>query len=72
MEVEIGNSATSQATIKCLRIIFARFGLPEMMVTDNGTCFTSSDFQEFVQCNNIRLVFVLPLTIHFQMTWQKG
>ena len=49
MEVDI---VKSQATIECLRKIFARFGLPEMMVTDNGTCFTSSEFQEFAQCNN--------------------
>ena len=60
MEVEIVNSATSQATIECLRMIFARFGLPEVMVTDNGTCFTSSEFQEFAQRNNIRHVRIAP------------
>ena len=60
MEAEIVNSATSQATIECLRMIFARFGLPEVMVTDNGTCFTSSEFQEFAQCNNIRHVRIAP------------
>ena len=40
----IVNCGTSQLIIKCLRMIFARLGLPEVMVTDNGTCFTSSEF----------------------------
>ena len=60
MEVEIVNSATSQATIECLRMIFSRFGLPEMMVTDNGTYFTSSEFQEFAQHNSIRHIHIAP------------
>ena len=41
-------------------MIFARFGLPEVMVTDNRTCFTSSEFQEFAQCNSIRHVRIAP------------
>ena len=49
MEVEMVNSATAQATVEHLRAIFARFGLPEVVVTDNGTCFTSSEFEEFTQ-----------------------
>jgi len=68
MKVEIVNSA-SQATIECSRMIFTRFGLPEVMVTDNGTCFTSSEFQEFAQHNNIRHV---RIALYHQMAWQKG
>ena len=60
MEVEIMNSATSQATIESLRTIFASFGLSKMMVTDNGTWFTSSEFQEFAQHNNIRHIRIGP------------
>jgi len=59
MEVEIVNSATAPATIEHLRLI-ARFGLPEVMVTNNGTRFTSSEFQELAQCNNIRHVRTAP------------
>ena len=33
---------------------------PEVVVTDNGTCFTSSEFQEFTQRNNIRHVWTAP------------
>jgi len=34
--------------------------LPEVMLTDNGTCFTSSEFQEFAQRNSIRHVRIAP------------
>ena len=37
-------SATAQNTIEHLHMMFARFGLSKVLVTDNGTCFTSSDF----------------------------
>ena len=60
MEVELVQSATAHATIEHLRMIFARFGLPEVMVTDNGTYFTSNEFQEFEQCNSIRHVCIVP------------
>jgi len=60
MEVEIVNSATSQATIEHLRAIFSRFGLPEVMVTGNGTYFTSSKFQEFARRNSIGHVHIAP------------
>jgi len=49
MEIEVVNTVTSQATVEHLRPIFARFGLPKVIVTDNGTCFTSSDFDEFTR-----------------------
>ena len=45
--------ATSQSTIEKLRIIFAMHGLPEMLVSDNGTPFTCAEFQEFVNRNAI-------------------
>ena len=60
MEVEMVNSATAQATIEHLRAIVARFDLPEVVVTDNGTCFTSSEFQKFTQQNNIQHVRTAP------------
>ena len=42
MEIEVVNTATTEATVEQLRAMFDRFGLPKVMVTDNGTCFTSS------------------------------
>ena len=60
LHVEIVPAATSQNTIHKLRSMFATHGLPEMVVSDNGTPFTSSDFQEFMQRNGIRHVTSAP------------
>ena len=60
MEVEIVNAASTQNTTEHLRSMFARFGLPKVMVTDNGSCFTSSDFAEFARRNQIRHLRTAP------------
>ena len=52
-EVFIMPSITSERTIDTLRNMFARYGLPQIMVTDNGSQFTSAEFQEFVHKNGI-------------------
>ncbi|XP_054863260.1 uncharacterized protein K02A2.6 [Amphiprion ocellaris] len=44
---------TSSATITRLRRLFASYGLPEQIVTDNATTFTSDEFQLFVKSNGI-------------------
>ena len=44
---------SSAATIKRLHSIFAIHGLPEMLVLDNGSVFTSSEFEEFTKQNGI-------------------
>ena len=53
IEVHITNSATSAITIDKLRNTFATFGLPEVLVTDNGSNFTSTEFEEFLKSNGI-------------------
>ena len=45
MEVSIVQSATSNSTLEKLRALFATHGLPEVIVSDNGTAFTSTEFQ---------------------------
>ena len=60
MEVVPVKSATSQATIEKLRTIFVTHGLPEMLVSDNGSVFNSAEFQEFTSQNAIHQVFVSP------------
>ncbi|MGL5708694.1 MAG: RNase H-like domain-containing protein, partial [Aeromonas sp.] len=41
------SSATSSSTISALRRIFSQHGLPEIIVSDNGSQFTSSQFDAF-------------------------
>ena len=53
MDIHTVSSATSQSTIEKMRKTFATLGLPEMLVTDNGSVFTSSEFTDFVQRNGI-------------------
>lgn len=48
------------ATIECLKRSFSQFGLPKMVVSDNATCFTSGEFQEFVKKNGITHVTSAP------------
>ena len=40
--------------------MFATLGLPKLLVSDNGTAFTSSDFQELMRGNGIRHVTSAP------------
>ena len=54
------NACTSTATIKKLRQSFAVHGLPETVVTDNGTCFTSDEFSVFMRHNGIKHIKSAP------------
>ncbi|XP_038139940.1 uncharacterized protein K02A2.6-like [Cyprinodon tularosa] len=48
------NTATSQVTIEKLRQCFSIHGLPQTIVSDNGTCFTSQEFATFLKQNGIQ------------------
>ena len=52
---------TSAHTIQHLRSVFARHGIPEEIVTDNGTQFSSHDFKDFTKNNNIKHTTSSPL-----------
>ncbi len=47
-------NATSTVVIDCLRSLFARFGIPNTVVSDNGTCFVSSEFEAYLKSNGIK------------------
>ena len=51
VELFLMSSATSKATVEKLRTVFAQFGLPNTVATDNGTCFTSQEFTAFLRKN---------------------
>lgn len=50
----------AKTTINVLRTIFARFGLPSQLVTDNGPPFSSQDFNSFCEKNTIKHVTSAP------------
>ena len=58
LEVEVMSSITSEATIEKLRDLFARYGIPQQLVSDNGSKFTSREFAEFMKGNGIKHTLV--------------
>ena len=47
-------NSTFATVIGELRTLFARFGLPESIVTDNATCFVSDEFESFLSSNGVK------------------
>jgi hypothetical protein len=60
LEAHIVESATSAATIQKMKASFASHGLPVTLVTDNGSVFTSQEFEEFLTKNGIRHIKTSP------------
>ena len=60
LDAHIMSSITSAKTIVTLRSVFATHGLPRVIVTDNGSSFTSEEFKTFVCKNGIKHVTSAP------------
>ena len=60
IDIYATKSSTSSATIELLQRSFASFGLPETIVSDNATAFTSSEFSDFLKKNRIRHILTPP------------
>ena len=52
-EVVQMSSTSSERTIEVLRSLFSRYGIPRIIVSDNGTQFTSAIFSQFCKRNGI-------------------
>ena len=68
LDIHCVNSATSNVTIDKIRSTFASHGFPEIVVSDNGSNFVSSEFKSFLQ---LMASSTLPqhLTTQVQMVW---
>ncbi|XP_064598511.1 uncharacterized protein LOC135464872 [Liolophura sinensis] len=55
---------TSNVTILKMKEIFARFGTPEQLITDNGTNFVSREFREFQTAYCFQHMTVSPYHHH--------
>lgn len=60
IEVIYMSRTDALATIAAMRTIFARFGLPSLLVTDNGPPFFSHEFKMFCKKNCIKHVTTAP------------
>lgn len=62
-------SSTKSVTIEKVRSTFALFGIPEALVTDCGTNFTSAEFEEFLKSTE----YTIPEQHHIpQMALPNG
>ena len=53
-EVTIMPSTTASKTISILRELFARFRIPQQLVSDNGLQFVSEEFKQFMSANEAK------------------
>ena len=60
VDAYVVSSTSSERTIEKLRASFAVQGIPDTIVSDNGSGFTSSEFKEFLKKNGIQHVTSAP------------
>ena len=57
IECSIMSTSTSVANVENLHVMFVTLGLPDVLVSNNGSCFTC---QEFMRLNGIKHVRSAP------------
>jgi hypothetical protein len=78
-EIILSKTTTATKTISLLDATFAKFGLPETIVSDNGTQFTSQIFEDFCREKGIQHIMTAPyhpnsngLAERFVQTWKNA
>ena len=59
-EASVCGEVTTKTVITWLKQLFARYGLPEEILTDNGPQFRSYEFTEYLKLNDIRHATTVP------------
>lgn len=59
-EIKFLKSTTSSIIIDILKEMFSRLGIPKSLRSNNGRQFTSKEFQDFCETNNIELIHTPP------------
>ena len=54
------SNTSAESTCDILRTLFASYGLPEEIVSDNGPQFTSSVFKSFLKNNGVKQTLLPP------------
>ena len=70
MEVIPMSRTTTEATIQALRDLFARYGIPEILVSDNGPQFTSVEFKEFLIRMGVKHLKSAPYHPKLMVWWR--
>ena len=60
-EVDVLNNIEAKTIIKSLKKIFARFGNPVSITSDNGRQFISAEYKHFCEENDIKIFNITPL-----------
>ena len=60
IECEIVKNTSVQETIAILRLILSRQGIPDTIISDNASCFTSFEFKNFMLSNGIEHITPPP------------
>jgi transposase InsO family protein len=60
LEVFLMNGTTAEDTIEALRSLFARYGFPTELVSDNGPQFRADAFQQFLKRHRVKQSFSPP------------
>ena len=60
IEAKVVKSATSEVTMEVLRTIVSIHGIPQTLVSDNGSVFTSQEFATFMSQNGIAHIRSAP------------
>ena len=60
IDIHVVTSSSTQSTIEKMRATFATLGFPQILVTDNGPQFTSSEFSQFTKINGIKHITSSP------------
>ena len=63
------STTTTEKTLEVLCNLFASYGLPEQLVSDNGPQFTSSEFELCVRENGIKHIKSSPY--HPSVKWRS-
>ena len=58
-------SMTSLKTIEVLRSLFARYGIPEEVVSDNAPQLASEEFSQYLKQNGVKFTRVPPYHLAF-------
>ena len=64
LEIIPMSSTTSLKTTEALRSLFARYGIPEELFSDNGPQLTTEEFTKFMRQNVIKCTHVPLYTLH--------